>query len=110
VIIWKLSVGKEKRRFKSSQAAKTAGCVKPLSEIAVQHKDRKMTIIAAYKTAAYSQREIGECSHLHQQRFGAMVRKNKNSCSVSSPICTYKIQFIRNKTPNASLSKGVLNA
>ena len=32
---------------------------KPLPEIAAQHKDRTTAIIAAYKTGAYSQREIG---------------------------------------------------
>ncbi|SDW43562.1 hypothetical protein SAMN05421882_101126 [Nitrosomonas communis] len=77
MIIWKLSVGKEKRRFKSSQAAKTAGYVKPLSEIAVQHKDRKTAIIVTYKTAAYSQREIGECSHLYQQRLGLWFARTR---------------------------------
>jgi hypothetical protein len=32
---------------------------KPLSEISAQHKDCKTAIIAAYKTGAYSQREVG---------------------------------------------------
>jgi hypothetical protein len=53
---------------------------KPLSEIAAQYKDRKTAIIAAYKTGAYSQREIGAFYQLHPTTIGAIVRKNKNSC------------------------------
>jgi hypothetical protein len=50
-----------------------------LSEIAVQHKDRKTAIIAAYKTGTYSQREIGEYYQLHPTTVGVILRKNKNS-------------------------------
>jgi hypothetical protein len=52
---------------------------KPLSEIASQYKDRKTAIIAAYKTGAYSQREIGEFYQLHPTTVGVIVRKNKDS-------------------------------
>lgn len=54
---------------------------KPLPEVAVaaQYKDRKTAIIVAYKTGAYSQREIGEFCQLHPTTIGAIVRKNKNS-------------------------------
>lgn len=51
---------------------------KPLSEIAAQVKDRKTAIIAAYKTGAYSQREIGEYYKLHPTTVGVILRKNKN--------------------------------
>ncbi len=51
---------------------------KPLSEIAAQHKDRKTAIITAYKTGAYSQREIGEYYQLHPTMVGIIVRKNNN--------------------------------
>jgi hypothetical protein len=52
---------------------------KPLPEIATQYKDHKMAIIAAYKTGAYSQREIGEFYQLRPTTIGVIVRKNKNS-------------------------------
>ena len=51
----------------------------PLSEIAAQHKDRNTAIIAAYKTGAYSQREIGEFYQLHPTTIGAIVRKNSKN-------------------------------
>ncbi|MEK6736011.1 MAG: addiction module toxin RelE, partial [Pseudomonadota bacterium] len=54
---------------------------KPLSEIAAQHKDRKTAIIAAYKTGAYSQREIGEFYQLHPTTVGVIVRKSGKSKS-----------------------------
>ena len=53
--------------------------VKPLSEIASQYKDCNTAFIAAYKTGAYSQREIGDFYQLHPTTIGAIVRKNKNS-------------------------------
>jgi hypothetical protein len=52
---------------------------KPLSEIAAQHQDRKTAIIAAYKTGAYSQREIWEFYQLHPTTVGVILRKSKNS-------------------------------
>lgn len=52
---------------------------KPLVEIAAQHKDRNEAIIAAYKTGAYSQREIGVFYQLHPTTIGTIVRKLKNS-------------------------------
>lgn len=42
-------------------------------------KDRKTAVIAAYKTGAYSQREIGEFYQLHPTTIGVILRKNKDS-------------------------------
>lgn len=52
---------------------------KPLPEIAAQHKNRTTAIIAAYKTGAYSQREIGEYYQLHPTTIGVILRKSKHS-------------------------------
>ncbi|MBY0473823.1 MAG: hypothetical protein K2Q13_02035 [Nitrosomonas sp.] len=52
---------------------------RPLPKIAAQHKDRKTTIIAAYKTGAYNQREIGAHYQLHPTTVEVILRKNKNS-------------------------------
>ena len=52
---------------------------KPLAEIAAQYKDRNAAIIAAYKTGAYTQREIGVFYQLHPTTIGTIVRKLKNS-------------------------------
>ena len=52
---------------------------KPLSEIAAQYKDRNTAIIAAYKTGAYSQREIGEFYQLHPTTIGVIIRKNRDA-------------------------------
>lgn len=53
--------------------------VRPLAEIAAQYKDRNAAIIAAYKTGAYSQREIGVFYQLHPTTIGTIVRKFKSS-------------------------------
>ncbi len=50
---------------------------KPLSEIAAQHKDRKTAVIAAYKTGACSQREIGEYYQLHPTRLGLFFARTR---------------------------------
>ncbi|MDV6343604.1 transposase [Nitrosomonas sp. Is37] len=71
-------IGKEKDDLNIPQQQKRP-IAKPLSEIAAQHKDRKTAIVAAYKTGAYSQREIGEFYQLHPTTIGVIVRKNKNS-------------------------------
>ncbi|MBL0011202.1 MAG: hypothetical protein IPP22_09745 [Nitrosomonas sp.] len=51
-----------------------------------------MALIAAYKTGAYSQREIGEYYQLHPRNDGwcycSIVRKNKNSWLWTSYIDT----------------------
>ncbi|MCB1984246.1 MAG: transposase [Burkholderiales bacterium] len=52
---------------------------RPLSEIAAQYSDRNAAIIAAYKTGAYSQREIGEIYQLHPTTIGAIVRKKSKN-------------------------------
>ncbi|MDH5553021.1 MAG: transposase [Nitrosomonas sp.] len=51
----------------------------PLSEIATQTKDRNSAIITAYKTGAYSQREIGEYYQLHPSTVGVIIRKSKKN-------------------------------
>ncbi len=51
-------IGRKKNDLNIPQQQKRP-IAKPLSEISAQHKDRKAAIIAAYKTGAYSQREIG---------------------------------------------------
>ena len=71
-------IGKEKDDLNIPKQQKRP-IAKPLSEIATQHKDRKTAIIAAYKTGAYSQREIGKFYQLHPTTVGVIVRKNKNS-------------------------------
>jgi REP element-mobilizing transposase RayT len=71
-------IGKEKDDLAIPKQQKRP-MVKPLSEIAAQYKDRKTAIIVAYKTGAYSQREIGEFYQLHPTTIGAIVRKNKNA-------------------------------
>lgn len=71
-------IGKEKDDLNIPKQQKRP-IAKPLSEIAAQAKDRKTAIIAAYKTGAYSQREIGEYYQLHPTTVGVIVRKNKNS-------------------------------
>ena len=53
--------------------------VRPLAEIAAQYKDRNAAIIAAYKTGAYTQREIGVFYQLHPTTIGTIVRKFKSS-------------------------------
>lgn len=65
---------------------------KPLSEIAAQHKDRKMAIIAAYKTGTYSQREIGEFYQLHPTTIGVIARKNNDSGP--DPFCACYLKKI----------------
>lgn len=50
-----------------------------LSEIATQAKDRNSAIITAYKTGAYSQREIGEYYQLHPSTVGVIIRKSKKT-------------------------------
>jgi len=51
----------------------------PLLQIEEQHLDRNSAIVAAYKTGAYSQREIGEHFRLHPSTVGIIVRKAKDS-------------------------------
>ena len=69
---------------------KTRPTAKPLSAIAAQAKDRKMAIIACYKTGAYSQREIGECYQLHPTVVAVILYKSKSSWlwTPCSPIWT----------------------
>lgn len=50
-----------------------------LTEIEQQSTDRNEAIIMAYKTGAYSQREIGEYFGLHPSTVGVIVRNTKNS-------------------------------
>ncbi|MDP1950452.1 MAG: hypothetical protein Q8K59_05045 [Nitrosomonas sp.] len=69
-------IGKEKDDLNIPRQQKRP-IAKPLAEIAAQHKDRKTAIIAAYKTGAYSQREIGEFYQLHPTTIGIILRKNK---------------------------------
>lgn len=71
-------IGEEKDDLNISQQQKRP-IAKPLFEIAAQYKDRNMAIIAAYKTGAYSQREIGEFYQLYPTTIGVIVRKNRNS-------------------------------
>lgn len=70
-------IGKEQDDFNIPKQHKRP-LAKPLSKIAAQVKDRKTAIIAAYKTGAYSQREIGEYYKLHPTTVGVILRKNKN--------------------------------
>jgi len=51
----------------------------PLLQIEEKHLDRNSAIVAAYKTGAYSQREIGEHFRLHPSTVGIIVRKAKDS-------------------------------
>jgi len=51
----------------------------PLLQIEEQYSDRNSAIVAAYKTGAYSQREIGEHFRLHPSTVGIIVRKAKGS-------------------------------
>lgn len=71
-------IGKEKDDLNIPQQQKRP-IAKPLPEIAAQHKDRKAAIIAAYKTGAYSQREIGGYYQLHPTTIGVIVHKYKDS-------------------------------
>jgi hypothetical protein len=71
-------IGKEKDDLNIPKQQKRP-IAKLLPAIAAQHKDRKMAIIAAYKTGAYSQREIAEFYQLHSTTIEVLVRKNKNS-------------------------------
>jgi len=71
-------IGKEKDDLNIPKQ-QTRPIAKTLSEIAAQHKDRNVAIIVAYKTGAYSQREIGEYHHLHPTTIGVILRKRKNS-------------------------------
>ena len=71
-------IGKEKDDLNIPQQQKRP-IAKPLSEIAAQYKDRKTAVIAAYKTGAYSQQEIGEFYQLHPTTIGVLVCKAKNS-------------------------------
>ncbi len=66
-------IGREKDDLNIPQQQKWP-IAQPLSEIAAQHKDRKAAIIPAYKTGAYSQREIGEFYQLHPTTIGVIVR------------------------------------
>ena len=66
-------IGREKDDLNIPQQQKWP-IAKPLSEIAARHKDRDAAIIAAYKTGAYSQREIGEFYQLHPTTIGVIVR------------------------------------
>jgi len=50
-----------------------------LLQIEEKHLDRNSAIVAAYKTGAYSQREIGEHFRLHPSTVGIIVRKAKDS-------------------------------
>ncbi|MCB1936220.1 MAG: transposase [Nitrosomonas sp.] len=70
-------IGKEKDDLNIPKQQKRP-IAKSLSEIAAQHKDRNKAIIVAYKTGAYSQREIGAFYQLHPTTIGAIVRKNRN--------------------------------
>ena len=71
-------IGKEKDDLNIPRQQKRP-IAKPLSEIAAQYKDRNTAIVAAYKTGAYSQREIGEFYQLHPTTIGVIVRNNKNA-------------------------------
>jgi len=51
----------------------------PLLQIEEQCPDRNSAIVAAYKTGAYSQREIGEHFRLHPSTVGIIVRKAKGA-------------------------------
>jgi len=50
-----------------------------LLQIEEQHSDRNSAIVTAYKTGAYSQREIGEYFRLHPSTVGVIVRKARDS-------------------------------
>ncbi|SDH48567.1 hypothetical protein [Nitrosomonas sp. Nm132] len=71
-------IGKEKDDLNIPKQQKRP-VAKFLPAIAAQHKDRKMAIIAAYKTGVYNQREIAEFYQLHPTTIVAIVHKNKNS-------------------------------
>ena len=71
-------IGREKEDLNIPRQQKRL-IAKPLSEIAAQLQDRKTAIIAAYKTGAYNQREIGEFYQLHPTPVGVILRKSKNS-------------------------------
>ncbi|SFP99409.1 hypothetical protein SAMN05216419_10437 [Nitrosomonas cryotolerans] len=59
-------IGKEKYDLNIPKQQKRPIAI-PLPEIAAQHKDHATAIIAACKTGAYSQREIGEYYHYTQR-------------------------------------------
>jgi putative transposase len=80
-------IGREKDDINIPQQQKRP-IAKPLSEIAAQHKDRKTAIIAAHKTGAYSQREVGEFCQLHPTTIGVIVQKR---CLI---LCQIKLCII----------------
>ncbi len=70
-------IGREKDDLNIPQQQKRP-IAKPLSEIAAKPKTVKQRSFA-YKTGAYSQREIGEYYQLHPTTAGVVVRKYKDS-------------------------------
>ena len=50
-----------------------------LAEIVSRSTERDVSIIAAYDTGAYSQREIGDYFGIHPSTVGVVVRKHRNS-------------------------------
>ncbi len=52
---------------------------KSLLAIEKENKDRNASIISAYKTGVYSQREIAEHYNLHPSTVGVIIRKYRNS-------------------------------
>lgn len=77
-------IGKEKDDLAIPRQQKQP-MAKPLPEVAAQYKNRKTVIIVAYKTGAYSQREIRAFYQLRPTTIGIIVRKNKDSGS--GPLC-----------------------
>ena len=71
-------IGEEKDDLNISKQQKRPITI-PLSEITAQYEDRTTAIIVAYKTGAYSQREIGEYYQLHPTTIGVILRKSKHS-------------------------------
>ena len=57
-----------------------------LLQIEEQHSDRNSAIVTAYKTGAYSQREVAEHFRLHPSTVGVIVRKAKDSQFGTCPL------------------------
>jgi len=75
----------------------------PLLQIEEKHLDRNSAIVAAYKTGAYSQREIGEHFRLHPSTVGLIVRKAKDSQFGTWPHHDLKRLLTRDLNPSCSL-------
>lgn len=66
--------GKELSEIPSPQRRKVA---RSISSYKAEIKDRDEAIVAAYKSGAYSMKEIGEYFELHYSRVGRIIKKSK---------------------------------